>query len=499
MHYLGDLTPSSPKLTLLNEGGKENQMKKATTEEFIAKAKTVHGDKYDYSKVEYKNNRTKVCITCPEHGDFWQVSADHLAFKGCPKCGRKRTLIAKLDSTSKFIIKAKAVHGNAYDYSDVDYRLSQSKVRIKCKKHGEFEQRPNDHLSGAGCFKCGKDRLSEKFRLTTEEFIVKANSAHGNKYDYSESTYTNAHAKIKITCKDHGSFLQTPGNHLSGQGCPACSRTGPSKPELEISDYIWSLGVANDNSRRDVLPSGKELDIFVPSHNLAIEFNGIHWHSERHAKDIYNILHKSEEAWAEGIDLIHVREDLWNDKKDIYKSVIRNRLGLNSNKTWARKCKLRSLGRSEFKAFCEENHLQGYRGGKTMRGLFFKGELVAAMNSNKVGELVRYVVKKDWSVGAGLKRLIKGVDIRFSFCDLSHFNGRGYVIAGFEEEARCRPNYRYEKGEVTVSRQTHMRHKLEKAFGQTFAKSQTEVQICNANGWYRIFDCGNIKFTMKDK
>ena len=103
-------------------------------EEFIEKARKVHGDEYDYSKVEYKNNKTKVCIICPKHGEFWQKPNSHLSSgQGCPKCGGT----CKIE-TEEWVKRAKKIHGDKYDYSLVNYKNYITKVKILCPKHGEF-------------------------------------------------------------------------------------------------------------------------------------------------------------------------------------------------------------------------------------------------------------------------------------------------------------------------------------------------------------------------
>lgn len=185
----------------------------STAEEFINKAREVHGNKYDYSKINYVNSRTKVCIICPEHGEFWQKPNDHLMGKGCPKCSGNGKL-----NTNEFIKKARAVHGDKYDYSKVEYVNTNTKVCIICPKHGEFWQTPSGHLSGKGCHKCYKESRSS----TTEEFINKAREIHGNKYDYSKVNYVNAYTKVCIICPEHGEFWQIPAVHLNGHGCPNC-------------------------------------------------------------------------------------------------------------------------------------------------------------------------------------------------------------------------------------------------------------------------------------
>ena len=129
--------------------------KRMTAEEFIEKAKAVHGDKYDYSKVNYVDAITKVCIICPEHGEFWQTPNMHINDKnGCKLCGIKNRSNKRKKTTEQFIEKARKIHGNKYDYSKVNYVNSQEKVGIMCPKHGEFWQNPRKHLSGCGCSKC---------------------------------------------------------------------------------------------------------------------------------------------------------------------------------------------------------------------------------------------------------------------------------------------------------------------------------------------------------
>lgn len=125
-------------------------MKRLTTEEFIQKAKEIHGDKYDYSKVEYVNNKTKVCIVCSEHGEFWLKPNTHLSMHiGCPICNRK------IHNTETFINESNKVHNNKYDYSKTEYVDSKTKVCIVCPEHGEFWQRPDSHLyMKTGCPKC---------------------------------------------------------------------------------------------------------------------------------------------------------------------------------------------------------------------------------------------------------------------------------------------------------------------------------------------------------
>ena len=196
---------------------------------FIKKARKVHGDKYNYSMVNYKNSGTKVCIICPEHGEFWQTPHDHLMNHGCPRCGIESRARKRSHNTEIFIEKAKAIHGDKYDYSKVNYENYNAKVCIICPEHGEFWQRPDNHLHGARCPKCAKEIKSKKQYLNTDLFIEKARTVHGDKYDYSKVNYSGSKIKVCIICPEHGEFWQIPAGHLQGYGCPKCGKISMAK------------------------------------------------------------------------------------------------------------------------------------------------------------------------------------------------------------------------------------------------------------------------------
>jgi Zn finger protein HypA/HybF involved in hydrogenase expression len=157
-----------------------------TTKEFIEKAIAIHGNEYDYSKVEYINAKTKVIIICPKHGEFLQAPDPHLSLcQGCPKCGQE---INKLKKTKeKFIREAELVHGNKYNYNRANYIGARDKIEIYCNTHKEyFWQIAGSHISGHGCSKCSTEITHNKQRSTFKDFIEKAILVHGNKYDYSK-------------------------------------------------------------------------------------------------------------------------------------------------------------------------------------------------------------------------------------------------------------------------------------------------------------------------
>lgn len=188
---------------------------KSTTEEFIKKAKEIYGERYDYSKVVYKGNKEKVCIICPEHGEFWMSPNNHLRGHRCPGCFGTPKL-----TTEQFIERAREVHGNLYDYSMVDYQGLQKKVCLVCPEHGEFWTTPDSHLQGHRCPYC-----YGKLKLTTEQFLSRTKAVHQGRYDYSKVDYQGLNKKVCIICREHGEFWMTPASHLQGHGCPVCSGT----------------------------------------------------------------------------------------------------------------------------------------------------------------------------------------------------------------------------------------------------------------------------------
>lgn len=182
-------------------------------------------------------------------------------------------------TTEQFIEKAKAIYGNLYDYSKVEYVNARTKICIVCPKHGEFWQTPDNHLHGHECPKC----MHRSIPYTTEEFIERAKQIHGNKYDYSKSVYETQFKKICIICQKHGEFWQRPKYHLRWSGCPRCKMS-------HLEDEVYNLLKDNNiDFRYDVrnfdFLNGLTLDFYLPDYNIAIECQGIqHFEDSRMLK-----------------------------------------------------------------------------------------------------------------------------------------------------------------------------------------------------------------------
>lgn len=253
-------------------------MKKLTTEEFIKRAIAVHGDKYDYSKVDYKNKEEKVCIICPKHGEFWQKAGNHLLGRGCCKCGHERTNASKVLSNEEFILRANVRHNNKYNYDKTNYLGFDKDVIVTCPIHGDFLVNAHQHISNlTGCPECAK-LTQGPARSNTQEFIEKAVAVHGSKYDYSKVDYVLATKKVEIVCPKHGSFLMTPNKHLIGEGCPKCSETKGEQLVSKIlseSNYIFDtqyvipvVSDIRDNIRIDFVVKNQDITYLIEYHGI---------------------------------------------------------------------------------------------------------------------------------------------------------------------------------------------------------------------------------------
>ena len=416
---------------------------------FIEKAKNRHGDKYDYSKVEYINSTTKVCIICKEHGEFWQTPQGHVRGQGCPKCANiKRgdtfrsdgdTFIKRATvlhdgkyiydkdsyinamtkvpilclkhgtfwmtpmnhllgqgcpkcngrglNTEEVIELFKEKHGNSYDYSKVVFTKMHEKVCIICKEHGEFWQTPSKHLLGQGCPKCGIEKRAEEKNIGQEEFIRRCKSIYGNSYIYDETEYTKMENKVKIICPKHGEFWQKPYDHLHGHGCPKCGLI-ESRGENELYEYICSLiGKKKvEHSNRTIL-DGYEIDIFIPDYKIGIEYNGLKWHSEKFRDKNYHLM-KTELANKKGIKLIQIFEDEYFSRKNIVLSKIKRLINCDENlvKVMARKCQVKEIEKKEAEIFLNANHIQGYKGCTIALGCLFNDILIGVMAFEQYGD-----------------------------------------------------------------------------------------------------------------
>lgn len=200
-------------------------MIKKVKEDFILEANVIHNNYFDYSKVDYVNNKTKVEIGCKIHGYFFQTPSNHLNSKaGCIFCGNLNKNIHKKIDIGSFIERANKVHNNLYRYECVkDLENNRSKVTITCFVHGDFLQQVGNHLKGSGCPECAKEKIANGQIKTQEQYIKEATEKHKGLYSYEKTDYVKSRNKVTITCNIHGDFKQNASSHLKGHGCSKCN------------------------------------------------------------------------------------------------------------------------------------------------------------------------------------------------------------------------------------------------------------------------------------
>lgn len=244
-------------------------------EEFIKLLKSIHGDKYDYSKVIFKNAHSKIKIICPIHGEFEQTAHNHKNGFGCNKCGFKSVSDKLKMLESDFIKRCNELHNNYYDYSFVLYENMRSIIKIKCPIHGYFTQLAKAHIFGQGCPKCGVIKASKSKTKSKDEFIKQSNEIHNEVYDYSNVEYLNDREKINIVCSKHGVFKQQPNKHLMGQGCPSCCESKLEKSIRKLLEENKIDFISQYGKKQDIFYlEGQLLDFYLPEYKLAIECQG---------------------------------------------------------------------------------------------------------------------------------------------------------------------------------------------------------------------------------
>ena len=623
------------------------EKRKEHKEKFLAKAKETHNGKYTYSNFVYVNNTTKGYITCPIHGDFLQTPKNHMNGQGCPICGKEYAKNCRKNNFENFLTTAKERFKNnfSYPYIEEEYENSHSKITIRCNtcgntfvkiacdhitspnggcnvcykksfekyysyeellkhnilglnikpfegkkeyrdkcivicpKHGEYEVIINSILKGKGkckkcvgkkatdietfkklfiqkygkeldcnfneyinmstnitfiCKKCGHKfkrlpyallrneyrdvcpecslrKISEERTKSTEQFKLDVEKIYGKGvFDMTDTVYTKSSEYVTLKCNKCGRYFTKEANSLlQGNGCPY-HYLNASKSEDEIADFIKNKGFAIIRNDRSILDNKHELDIYIPDKQFAIEFDGVFWHNEVN-KPINYHLDKTEECKKKGIRLIHIFEDEWLDKSNIWKSMLNNLLGLNENRIFARKCKIKEVSMDESKNFLEENHLQGYCHSQIRYGLYYNNKLVSLMtfgktrhfigNSSHQFELLRFCNKLNTSVIGAASRLfkyfIKTVKPNniVSYADKRWSNGNLYEKLRFHKYNESKPNYYYVIGNRRKNRFNFRKSILVKKYN--CPQDMSEHEFCKSKGWYRIYDCGCLCYEWK--
>jgi hypothetical protein len=280
-----------------------------------------------------------------------------------------------------------------------------------------------------------------------------------------------------------------------------------SGKEIQLINWLKELNITFKESDRDIL-EGKELDIYIPSKNIAIEFNGLYWHSENFKHKNYH-LEKSLKCQEKGIQLLHIWEDEWVYKQEIVKSIILNKLNLISEKIYARQCEIRVIEDSKLvRQFLDENHIQGYSQSSIKLGLYYKNELVSLMtfgyrhtNAKKEFELIRFCNRINLNVIGSASKLFNYFKQNYhfteliSYSDFRLFDGKMYETLGFEKKHLSKPDYFWCKN---IERKHRFNFNKQKLIKEGFDGSKTEVEIMHDRGYFRVFGCGQYRWIFKN-
>ena len=475
-----------------------------------------YGKEYYSQTDDFKQRYKKTCTE--------KYGVDH-AFKSAElKEKRKHTWIDKLGvdnplKSNKVQEKIKKTNVDRYGEENV-WKSKEVKRRIRKTlkdKYGvEHALQHKDFLNKS------KETCMEKYGVEnssqSKDIKLKCRrNRRKNKYDFFKKLLNNRKIKLltayddyldsnilKFLCeKCNREFDVLSDSAIPQVWCPSCHKSH-SEGEDEIYYFVKSI-LPNEEiirNTRKVLTEQKELDIYVPSKKLAIEFDGLFWHSDRFNKDKKYHINKTLECKEKGISLLHIFENEWYEKSEIVKSIIKSKLGIYDTIIYARKCEIKNISDTEYYDFLEDNHLQGYTPAKIKLGLFYDNELVSCIGigksrfNSKETELIRYCTKINTLVIGGLSRLIKNSNVKnlISYLDLRYFDGRGYEKINFKLERRTPPGYIYCRGTSVYSRYQCQKHKLQKLLGNKFNKNLTESENMTLAGFSKIYDCGMLKY-----
>lgn len=326
-HTMGNGCPECKRIAIGNARRKPK-------EKFIADSVKVHGSRYDYDLVDYKNQYITVKIKCSLHGIFDQLPKIHALGSGCPRCSYIERGESRRQPQEEFIRLACQVHKDKYDYSLTRYEGRDRKVTITCPLHGIFEQRAGEHLR-YGCKKCGHEISISSIRITQDEFIERSRVVHNNRYDYSLVRFRITTDKVKIICLEHGVFEKTAGSHLyAAQGCPTCNS---SKGEAKIHEFLKSLDIYPE--RQKTFPDCKHrwklrFDFYFKLNDLQflIEYDGQqHFDGWNAREDTLKYIQRNDSiktafALANGFHLIRIPYTDFDNIESILKTEIQKHL-----------------------------------------------------------------------------------------------------------------------------------------------------------------------------
>ena len=483
---------------------------KLTTEKFKKLIYDRFGDKYDLSESIYVNSKTKVTAICKEHGEFSATPYSFLRGIPCKECRNKEMSSKKVSNIEDFKKKYYEKFGHNLIFDKSVYVANNVKMVVTCPIHGDFEQTPNKLLNGCGCHECAKVNKHNIQTLTQEQFIDRINNVFGDLYDTSLAEYKSIKEPVKLICKEHGVFTQTPDALFHGCGCPQCANQ-ISNEEREIISFVQSIvGEDNVEIKDRKLLNGKEIDILIESKKIGIEYNGNYWHCENTGKDRNYHVNKTNIAEEKGYRLIQIFSDEYKTNRELVFDKIRHFVGCDVNKIkiGARKCNVIEINKDITREFLNRFHLQGFSNSTLYYGAYYKDNLVAVMtflsNGNDEWEMNRFTTDINYSIPGIASKMFKhfirnnNVKLVKSFLDRrwGKVGCNVYDKLGFVLDSVEKPDYSYLVNGKRVHKFNFRKKLLSKKYG--FPMTMTEREMVNSLGISRIWNCGLIKYVYRN-
>lgn len=496
----------------------------AKWEQFVA----AYNGPYDLSGASYAGMNRKTSFVCPSHG-FMEMDAKNLmAGRKCVKCMFAERAGKPRITQRKMLEKFTEAHGDRYNYALSVYKAQQEPVSIGCPRHGKFEQKPEYHWNGSGCPRCfHEDRRGAAQRDTLETFSEKLFATFGSLLTVTESQYEGTYKPLKVLCTKHGVTLETRPNYLLNgwNPCPKCNHMA-SKGEDEVYRFLSNLTAAEQRNRKIIAP--KELDIYLPGHELAVEYCGMFWHShgsqEEERKNKRKHQQKYDLCKSLGVRLITLWEEEWKDHNYAIRRLLRNAVGKSKGKLMARKCELKKVPNAEAKQFYEKYHPQGGEGSGEHYALLWNGRMVACMRfvygvndrglsaANRTWTLGRYATRV--TVAGAASRLFKAFledhkpeEVK-SFSDNRFFEGGMYEQLGFSMEEEVVADYQVWSPKTGMKPKSHyQRRNIQKRLSEhglddvydSEVDPRTEAEMTFMMGCRRIYDCGKKRWVWRKR
>lgn len=472
--------------------------------------------------------------TCKECGNEYKKTTSNLYCSSA--CKRTATFVKIKCKECNNLFETRKKHPNTYCSQKCSRKNKNYKLELEKRKRTTFDKYGVEHvLSHPDIINTRKLTNIKRYGVDNPAKLKSVRqkiSSNRKEYDYNRlmslydgklipnfslEDFTNGDrtTDYEFVCDECGHVFDSKIKDGIFPKCVKCYPKYISSYEIELVEFLTSTGVENIiQNTRSIIPSG-ELDIYLPDYNVAIEFNGIYWHSELAGKDKNYHLTKYVECQEQGIKLIHIFENEWVYKKEIVKSLLMYLLNKTTKSVFPRKCSIKTVSTEDARMFLEETHLQGYSPSSVNIGLYDDDDAVlvslmtfskSRFNKNVEWELVRFANKLNCKIPGAANKLYKYFVKTYnpisviSYCDKRYFNGGLYEQIGFTYDGDSPPNYFYfERGSIHLeSRNKFQKHTLSKNL-RSFSDGKTEWENMVDNGYNRIWDCGNKRFIWKNE